>query len=380
MLNQSILQAIQLPPGGTPLPVTAALARSLPGVAKAIAVIANMGKQMPMQAYKGARIVEPRPAILSWPDPGRTPANFVDVALQDYLLHGNVITLDTTWAASGYPSSTVWLPAERCGLVVDPLTHERSYWFDGTPLDTDRVCHVRRGADPALPERGIGVVEQHLSQLGKVRDQEDYEAQVLQQGAVPSVAVIAPNPEVSQEAADAAKASWKEKFGGPVREPAILPAGTQVIPLSWSPVDSEMTEARKLSLLDVANMFGLDGYWLGAPAGSSLTYRSPGPLYLTLLRQTVSPIITELEQAWGRRWLPHGTDLRFDRRPVLQDDMTTVVAWVTKLVEGGLMSPNEGREQLGLAPLDDPDADVARPRPKSTTIPLEPTEEGNPDD
>ena len=55
------------------------------------------------------------------------------------------------------------------------------------------------------------------------------------------------------------------KFSGPTREPVFLPNGTAVIPLAWSPTDTQLAEARHMSLLDVANMFNLDGYWLGAP-------------------------------------------------------------------------------------------------------------------
>ena len=65
---------------------------------------------------------------------------------------------------------------------------------------------------------------------------------MLAGGAVPSVAIITPTGTLTQDVADAAKEAWLNKFGGPVREPVILPNGTQVIPLAWSPSDTQLIE------------------------------------------------------------------------------------------------------------------------------------------
>lgn len=347
-------------------------ARALPAVAKCLSVITGLVMQMPMQAMKGRVIVEPTPTVLRDPDPTRDAASFVQSAVEDYLLNGNCLVRVTSRSAAGYPLSVEWLPAQRMTLTID--RDGIQYWFDGHDLDVDDVVHIRRGAHPMFVQRGIGVVEQHLSQLGKVAAQERFEKRTLDGGAVPSVAVIAPNQSLSQSEADIAKETWVSKYGGATREPAILPNGTQVVPLAWSPADSEMTDARKLSLLDVANIFGLDGYWVGAPT-SSMTYRSPGPMFLSLLRQTVAPILTVFEQVWGKAWLPHGTDLRFHRQAVLTDDMGTMITYIAKAVASGLWTPNEGREWMGMPPATDPDADqLSRHQITKSTL------EGQPDD
>ena len=96
-----------------------------------------------------------------------------------------------------------------------------------------------------------------------------------------------------------------EKFAGPNREPAILPNGTQVIPLAWSPSDTQLIEARQVSLLDVANMFNLDGYWLGAPV-AGMTYRTAGPQYQQILRTSLEPVLSDFEDVWSFDWLPRG--------------------------------------------------------------------------
>jgi len=144
---------------------------------------------------------------------------------------------------------------------------------------------------------------------------------------------------------------WLKKFVGPGREPAILPAGTQVIPLAWSPEDAQMTQARQLSLLDIANMFGLDGYWTGAPGGS-MTYRSPGSMYTNLLRTALEGVLADFEAVWSQAWVPRGISVRFDRLQLTRDDLQTMVQVLVQATNANppLMSQAEARVMMGLPP------------------------------
>lgn len=326
------------------LHMTATRLKAIPAIGRAFALIEGMAAQMPLDAVKGDRVLD-RPRLLEQPDPDRDRAWWVSVQIEDYLTHGNAVSYVTTVDAAGWPATVAWVPAETVLVSKSPGDRER-YWVAGVELDPDRVIHVRRGADPAAPWRGIGVVEQYLTGLARLEKQEAYEVQVLDGAAVPSVVVIAPNPDLSPDEAAAAKESWVGTFGGGKREPAILPAGTSVVPLAWSPADSQLVEARKMGLTDAANMMNIDGYWVGAEAGN-YQYKSPGPMYLNLLRQTVGPILEPFELTWSQRWLPHGKKVRFDRKAVLADDMETTVRWAAAAVTAGLITKSEARVVLG---------------------------------
>lgn len=333
------------PDGLVEAPMSITRARSIPGVARALQLIAGMARQMPLDDVRGYEYL-PRPRLLEQPDPDVARSWWVGVQIEDYLINGNALHYVTSYDRDGWPASVAWLPADWCSIVVDPSDNVISYWYQGHELDSSRVVHVKRGAHRWTPQRGVGVVEQHLESLGRVSDEERYESKTMKHSGVPSVAVIAPNPHLTQTEANNAKDAWEEKFDGPERRPAILPHGTQVIPLSWSPKDSEMTEARKQSLTDLANMFNLDGYWLGAPAGS-FTYRTPGPMYLNLIRQTVNPILEDFEGTWSSRWLPRGRQVRFDRTPVLKDDLQTMIATMAAATKAKLLTQSEARVILG---------------------------------
>ncbi len=326
-------------------------ARSLPGVGRALQLYGGLISQCAIDQYRGDEMVKPRLPLLQLPDVHlRSRSTFVRVHVEDYLLHGNALHLITARTANAQPRGTRWFPAHMWS-VVDPASTEDGgvdYYLNGRKVPRNDVVHVQRGAAEGAPWRGVGVVEEHLKTLNRAGLEEAAESKNLTGGGVPSVAVIAPQPELSTEEAEAAKDIWEEKFEGPGRRPAILPNGTQVIPLGWKPVDAQMIEARKLSLVDMAILFNLDPYWLGA-ASSSHTYKSPGPMFLTLLKTSLESVMTDLELVWSLHWLPpSGRSLRFDRLQLTRDDFATEVTTGVAAVQAGLMTAEEWRIRQGL--------------------------------
>lgn len=324
-------------------------ALSIPGVAKALHIHQLIGT-MPLQRFRGVKPL-PQTSLLIQPDltsPGSTW--YVQQHLRDWLLHGNACHLITARDRFGNAEATRYYPARHWDIHLDAAGFREAYWLNGVEVPFQDVVHVQRGQHPMGRGIGLGIVEQHLMTLDRARMEEESERQSLRGGAVPSVAVITPQKNLTQANADAAADSWNRKLGGPGRQPVILPNGTQVIPLGWSAADNEMTAARQMTLTDLANITGMDGYWLGAP-GSSHTYRSPGPLWLALLRMTLEVPIRLLEDAWGAAWLvDEDVTLKLDRKALTEDDIASEVNMVIKAVGSGLWSREEGRIRLKMDP------------------------------
>lgn len=319
--------------------------KSLPGIGRALALICGLIGQMNLDPVKAGQILAPRPRVLQQPDLDKTLVGFTSESAEEYLIEGNSMSLITAWDSRGQAAACRWFPAWCWSTIKD----DDRYYLNGHPVDPENVLHAKRGSDPMNPRRGVGIVEQHLKELERAGLQSEYERQNLRSGGVPSVAVIAPQKELTQAELDEAGAAWQERFGGPVRRPGIFPNGTEVKPLSWSPNDQQMVLARQMTLTDVANMMNLDAYWLGAPA-SSHTYRTPGVMFLILLRTTLEPILRELEQVWGQKMLPYGTDLRFDRTQLTRDDMASMITSFVVAIREGLMTVDECRVYMGLTP------------------------------
>jgi HK97 family phage portal protein len=331
-----------------PLVTDAASAAAIPAVARGMQIYTGAIKQMPMDAYRGA-VLQPRPRLLEQPDPNAPAGWFTGVQVEDYINNGNALNVITAYDTTGWPAAATWLPAAWCSIGWHPDTPGAvQYLVDGVEIPAERVVHVRRGADRNCPVRGIGIVEQHLRSLERIAGEEAYEQETLSNAAVPSVAVISPNPGLGNDEAVEAKQDWMAKYNGPRRVPAILPAGTQVIPLSWSPDDAQLTEARRMSLLDVANMMNLDGYYLGAP-NATLTYQSPGANFSNLLRLSLEPVLKDFEDVWSMMWLPRGQRVRFERIQLTRDDFAATIETLAAAAAAGILTIEEARAYIGLA-------------------------------
>ena len=70
-------------------------------------------------------------------------------------------------------------------------------------------------------------------------------------------------------------------------------------------------------------------------------------MWLNLLRQTMAPILEQLELTWSLVWLPAGDRVRFARDVVLAEDKTTAVGWVGRALAAKLITQSEGRVALG---------------------------------
>ena len=88
---------------------------------------------------------------------------------------------------------------------------------------------------------------------------------------VPAGYLKTSTPNITQDQADALKARWMSQHGGR-RSIAVLNATTEFHPLTWSPVDTEAADFSRLTLSQIALMFGLPAGMLGGPTGDSLTY------------------------------------------------------------------------------------------------------------
>jgi HK97 family phage portal protein len=272
----------------------------------------------------------------------------VQVSVEDYLLNGNAICLVTSRGADGWPLSVTWLPALWVYIVWQPWQENAiNYYYIGQQLNFDDVIHVRRGADRFYPVRGVGVVEEYMTTLDRVAMEEEYERNTLNGSGVPSVAVITPTPMLNPELAQQAKDQWVQTFAGPVRAPVILPNGTQVIPLAWSPSDTQLVEARRLSLQDVANMFNLDAFWFGVGT-QGLVYKNTADQYMNILRTSIEPVLADFEDVWSYAWLPRGTDVRFDRQQLLRDDLPNTANALSTLVGAQIITPVQAQLYLGL--------------------------------
>lgn len=340
-------------------------AGAIPGVTMALGLYAGLISSCALELVRGMEVLD-APTLLQQPDPDEGRSWFIEQHVIDWWLHGNACHLVTARSArTGWPAAGRWFPAHRWSILEDRDSGQPVYHLDGKRVAREQVVHVKRRADPRFPYRGMGVVEQHLRTLNRAGLEEAAESAGLTDRGMPAVAIITPHANPKETDLDAAADKWVEKFQGPDRKPGFFPKDTQVVPLSWNPKDSQMVEARKMTVRDVAHIFQLDPYWLGAE-GSSHTYRSPGPLFQTLLKTSVGPVMDKFEDSWSAAWVERGKRVRFDRVSLLRDDLLSMVQ---AFGQGSAFfpDPNEPRRYMGFPAL--PDSVFEQPAPPAPPAP-----------
>lgn len=363
---------------------------SVPGAWRASVMLSDLFAQMPFHSYRrgpdGGDIATPRNApILEEPagsheDPLTVYASWA----MDYLWDGNAVGVYTSRGANGLPVAILPVPVCDVGVRMQVVpgsrngrlseyTGRREYSIGGVVFDQSEIFHVKGPCAPAAL-RGLGVLETQIATLTLSRDLQA-QADAIGLHGVPTGLLKSTNPEADPADLTLAKAAWIQSQR--TRTIAALGPNIDFEPLSWNPEESQLVEARKLSLTEQELIFGLPPGWLGG-ATSSRTYSNVEQDAVNLIKfSMLAGMIAKFESKFTRQTLPRGQTARANRDAVLRSDtMTRYQAHALALGKKAWKSVNEVRGTENLAPVEGGDEidntpEVAPPAPDTT----EPTDD-----
>lgn len=326
-------------------------AMGLPGAWRAANLVADLIGGFPWDAYReraGNPIekIEPTPPLLEQPSPPDTRMTTFSSWALDLLWDGNAIGLIAARNREGWPTAVVPIPAAEVGVRRDDRTGVVIYHVRGAEFTGEDVLHVK---GPCVPGalRGMGILEQHLDGALMVGREQMLQAQSIAQHGVPTGLLKATTPDVTKAELAASKVAWLEAQRS--RTIAALGPGTDFEPLSWSPKDSQVIEARKYSLHEIALIFGVPLYWLGADQ-SSRTYSNVEQEGLNLVKYTLGGHLARFEQTLSLAF-PRGTRVKANLDSILRADTTTRYEAHAIAIEKGFLTVDEVRELEDLPPL-----------------------------
>jgi HK97 family phage portal protein len=304
--------------------------------------------------------LQPTPPILDQPSPPDTRVvTFSSLGL-DALFHGNAIGIYAAWDRQNYPTAITPVPAEQCwikrkargdgvGLVVPEGSPV--YWIgpepnpDGDPLrpgrwyPMDRIFHVKGPCRPGAL-RGMGVLEVGLAGgplgLAKTLNQQ---ANNVSEAGVPTMHIRSFDPDF--DPAQAAELKAKAQETQRVRSPMVTNALVEAKPLAWNPTETQLLEARRLSLVEVANLFGMDAEWVNAGQVSG-TYQNIEQKGIDFLRHSAGGWLARFEQALTLI-RPRGRWVEANRNAELQADTLTRYQVYELAIRNGILTRDEIR-------------------------------------
>ena len=221
------------------------------------------------------------------------------------------------------------------------------YWVANEALKPGQIIHLR-GQTPIVDGRGSGVLTRFSGELSTVTALRAYVAGSFTAG-VPAGYLKTSQPNVTKEQADTLKSRWMSQHGGR-RSIAVLNSTTEFHPLTWSPVDTDAADFARLTLSQIALMFGLPPGMLGGPTGDTLTYSTNEMRMLELYQLTLLPWIGRIEAVLNAQ-LPAGTKPRIEVDGLLRADIKTRMEAYAIGIQTGVLTRDEARALENRPPL-----------------------------
>lgn len=314
---------------------------------------------MPLASWQDL-IKDPTPAVLSAPNPAEDRCATVSAWVADLLDHGNAVGLIDGWERDGTAASSV-TPWPARDVAVDRVAGQVVYRFayNGEVVyeaPASQVFHAKGVLAYPGALRGMGILEAGMSTVSRVAAQDRYATNAFTNGVPsgllrikdPDLQAGSPDDPAGYATAHGIKKTWAENMR--TGDIAVLSDLVDFTPLGWTPTDAQMVEARQMSIVDVANLFGLDPFWL-ASSQRSAPYQNVQDTAVQLVRFGLAPWITALEAQFSRL-LTRGHEARFNQDTILREQRSARVATEIALLNAGVITVDEVRAWEGLLPLE----------------------------
>ena len=289
----------------------------------------------------------------------------------DFILDGNIFVYFDGVHLYHLPSSKMAIHASK-DTYVERYTFSQE--IDYSPKE---IIHIKENSFYSI-YRGVPRLSPALRTMQLMAAMRKFQDNFFKNGAVPGLVLKSPNT-ISEKIKERMIQSWgaryKPEAGG--RRPLILDGGIEVDNLTnvnFKELDfqSAITENEKIIL----KALGVPPIMLDS--GNNANIRPNMRLYYL---ETILPIVRKINFAFERFF---GFTIKEDVTdiPALQPELRDQSQYYTSLVNGGIITVNEAREQLGFEPVDGQD-DVRIPaniagsaaNPDEGGRPVEETEE-----
>lgn len=312
-------------------------------------------------------------SLLRRPNTYQNRQQFISQWIASKLLRGNTYVLKRRNAQGGIESLHILDPQR-----VTPLVSEEGAVFYRlqssllASIGADATVPAReiihdRGITPFHPLVGISPLTAASLPANQAMSIQRSSSKFFQNGSRPGGILSAPGL-ISNDTADRLKKHWEDKYSGDnIGKVAVLGDGLKYDAMAVTAIDAQLIEQLSYTAQDVCRCFAVPAWKIGA--GPAAPYTSSEATNLQYLADCLQSHIEAMELA-----LDDGLDLpptlrtELDESSLLRLDTATRVNVLATSIKGGIMTVNEARATLNLAPVDGGD-DIFR---QMQDVPLAP--------
>ncbi len=235
--------------------------------------------------------------LLRQPAPATTQANLIGQTVAHLGLYGNAY-LGLFRDAEGKVEQLALLhpdrvtPELRAGVPVYTVNDGRGRQSEH---GVDDIIHVRALSTDGLV--GLSPVRQCRIALGLSQSLAEHAAMFFESGARPTGVLKVPAG--SGDALERVSAAWTNRQAGTrnAHRIAVVSGDVEFTPITGPLDDLQFVEQRHLSTAEIARIFRIPPFMLGASSGDSMTYSSTEMQSLAFVTYSLRPHLVLIEQA-----------------------------------------------------------------------------------
>lgn len=163
----------------------------------------------------------------------------------------------------------------------------------------------------------------------------------------------------SDETRKQVKESWQSSFGSETDKVpvALLPQNIDYQSVSVNPVDADLLNNRRYSIVQIAQFFNISPLKLYDLTHTS--YNTLEQTQLAFLQDTILPITKAIEAEFNKKLFKPSQvgqkSVVFNFKSLMATNKQEQAAYYKELLVNGIMTCNEVRKELGLSPVEDGD-------------------------
>ena len=245
-------------------------------------------------------------------------------------------------------------------LLLDPAKVQVSVAEDGEELFYKIEGHEKHypSADiihiPAMSFNGMlgkSPLKVHAEAVGLGLAEQEFAARYFANGAVVSGVITRPGT-MDMTAAEKLRKSWNKVYGGlkNSHRTAVLDAGMDYKQIGIDPEKSQLIESRKFSIQEISRIYRVPLHMisdLDKATNNNIEHQS-----LEFAKYTMMPWLRKIEQELNRKLFKTKdvgiTYVRFNVESLMRGDIKSRAEFYVKMIQNGVMSPNETRQLEGM--------------------------------
>jgi len=324
--------------------VSESQALEVTAVLASVSLIADSVASLPIRAIRHVGDRAERIALPKWLNASKTVSQYelLHMIVSSLALHGNAY-LYIDRESSSVPLSLTPLHPQNVQVTI--VNRDRYYTVNGLPMPADSILHLRWWTPPQSAI-GLSPIEMQKTTIGLALAMERHLAQFYGEGATPS-SVLEVDGDMTVDQAKTLQATW-ETQNRRRRRPAVLTNGMKWRPIQTSAADAEMNETRAEQIAQIARIFRVPAYMIGA-RGHPQTYQNNESAGMHFVTYTLLPWLRRIETALSTL-MAQPRELMFDTSGFLRADTINRYRAHQVGIMSGFLTPNEARAIEGLEP------------------------------